>query len=300
MLVVRPVTVDDTVFVSSTVPESEPVWSSVTSYAQGAVVRGHTPATTHRLFESQQSSNSNHDPTTDTGTWWIETGPSNRWAMFDTLIETQTEADDEIGAVVQPEGIVDTVSVQAISAATLRVVQTDDGEGVVFDETFNLVSDSGITDEYSWCFEPIRRLTEKTITGLKPYAGASVSVTLEAEGETVKCGALVPGLSRWVGRTRYGVQVGILDFTQKSRDQYGRYVVIPGSYSKRGAFPILVENTLIDELVDLLAGLRTTPTLYVGDEDYASTTVYGYFRDFNVEIAYPTHSLCSLEIEGLT
>ena len=299
MLVVRPVTITDDILVSSSVPESEAVWSSGATYGANAIVRGHTDATAHRLFESQQAGNLNHNPTTDTGAWWVEIGPSNRWAMFDTTISTQTEAEDEIETVTAPPGLVDTISVQAVSAASLRIVQEDDDEGVVYDETFSLVSDSGITDPYAYCFEPIERLSELTVTGLKPYAGSTVTVTLEEPGETVLCGALIPGLSRDIGGAQYGATVGIIDFTRKTRDTNGNYTVIPGAFSKRANFQVLVENTFIDQLQNLLISLRATPTLYVGSDAYAITTVYGYYRDFNVEIAYPTKSLCSIEIEGL-
>jgi hypothetical protein len=124
-------------------------------------------------------------------------------------------------------------------------------------------------------------------------------VTLEAPGETVLCGALIPGLSRDIGGAQYGATVGIIDFTRKTRDTNGNYTVIPGAFSKRANFQVLVENTFIDQLQNLLISLRATPTLYVGSDAYAITTVYGYYRDFNVEIAYPTKSLCSIEIEGL-
>lgn len=299
MLVVRPVTITDDILISSSVPESEAVWSSGTTYAADAIVRGHTDATAHKLYESQQASNTNHNPTTDDGTWWLEIGPTNTWAMFDTTISTQTEDENEIEVVIEPPGLVDTISVQAVSAASLRIIQVDDDEGTVYDETFSLVSDSGITDPYAYCFEPIERLSELTVTGLKPYAGSTVTVTLAADGETVLCGALIPGLSRDIGGAQYGATVGIIDFTRKSRDAFGRYTVIPGAFSKRANFQVMVENTFIDQLQNLLTSLRATPTLYVGSETYASTTVYGFFRDFNVEIAYPTKSLCTIEIEGL-
>jgi hypothetical protein len=36
------------------------------------------------------------------------------------------------------------------------------------------------------------------------------------------------------------------------------------------------------------------------DTRYAPNSVYGFFKDFNIEVSYPTQSWCSLEIEGLT
>ena len=51
----------------------------------------------------------------------------------------------------------------------------------------------------------------------------------------------------------------------------------------------------------LLEDLRATPAVWLGTDssDYDSLNVYGYYRDFNIEITYPSYSLCRLEIEGL-
>lgn len=300
MFIVRPVTISGSIFVSSTVAESEAVWSSGTTYADGAVVRGHTTDTAHLTYESQQAGNTNHNPTTDDGTWWLATGATNRWKMFDGSITSQTQAADEIEVEVMPPGLINTASVQNVSAASVQFVMTDDDEGVVYDQTFSLVSDSGIADPYAYCFEPIERVGELTITDLPPYAGASLTMTLSATGETVKCGALIIGQGRNVGGTQYGATVGILDFSRKERDRFGNYSVAEGAFSKRANFTVMVENTYVDQLQILLASLRATPTLFVGSETYGSTTVFGFFRDFNVEIAYPTKSLCTIELEGLT
>jgi len=35
------------------------------------------------------------------------------------------------------------------------------------------------------------------------------------------------------------------------------------------------------------------------DDRFSPLTMLGFYRDFNIDIAYPEHSLCRLEIEGL-
>ena len=56
----------------------------------------------------------------------------------------------------------------------------------------------------------------------------------------------------------------------------------------------------VDEIVNLLAEYRATPIVYIGSDAYASTIVYGFYKDFTVVIAYYLKSICNLEIEGLT
>ena len=67
--------------VSSTIPETDyGVWNSGTTYSVGQRVDVTTGV--HKIYESLQGTNLNHSPTTSP-TWWVEVGPTNRWAMFD-------------------------------------------------------------------------------------------------------------------------------------------------------------------------------------------------------------------------
>ena len=49
-----------------------------------------------------------------------------------------------------------------------------------------------------------------------------------------------------------------------------------------------------------MRALRSTPVVWIGSPGYESTIIYGFCRDFNVELALPTHAHCSFRIEGLT
>jgi len=46
--------------------------------------------------------------------------------------------------------------------------------------------------------------------------------------------------------------------------------------------------------------LPGTPVLWIGSESFESLTVYGFYKEFSIDLAYPTVSYCSLTIEGLT
>jgi hypothetical protein len=62
-----------------------------------------------------------------------------------------------------------------------------------------------------------------------------------------------------------------------------------------------IDGSFIDDVVTTLAAYRSTPIVWIGaDNIYTSLIVYGFYKDFDVDIAYPTVSYCSLTIEGLT
>lgn len=117
---------------------------------------------------------------------------------------------------------------------------------------------------------------------------------------TVSCGAVIIGLSRAIGGTAYGAALGITDFSIKQADDFGNLTVVERAYQKTGDFTVFVQNTYIDTLQDMLAGLRATPALYIGAAAFGSSAIYGFFKQFSVAIQYRDVSVLTIQIEGLT
>ena len=302
MKIVRPISILDAHLTSSSVAENDyAAWSAGTTYALGDT-RIYVVADTHWIVESLQNSNTGHTPTgLDSDTWWLKIGATNRWKMFDGVIQSQTSAADEIAVtLVSATERVDSVALFNIDCASAHVTVTDATDGLVYDETVSMVSASGITDWYAYFFEPITRISDYVFTELPPYLNADIDVTLTATGGTALCGACVIGLSRDIGSTQVGAQVGIQDYSIKQQDAYGNYSILERAYNKRAVFQVKVENTLIDEMQTILAGYRATPVVYVGTDEYASTMIYGFYKDFSTVIEYQDVSILSIELEGLT
>lgn len=296
---VRPTKVTDAILVSSNVPETEyTAWAAGVTYADGAFVRL-VATDVHKIYQSAQADNVGHDPQTDDGTWWIDAGSTNRWAMFDESVQSQTTAQDSLEVSLRSTGVLDTLALLNVSGASVSVTLTDPSEGVVLSETYSLVSNAGIDDWWKWFFEPITRKTDLLIP-LPPYAGALLDVAIDAPGETAACGVMIVGLSKEIGGTQLGASVGIQDYSRKGRDDFGNAVVVERAYSRRANLSIVTDNTAIDALLTLLAQYRATPVLYIGTSLYSSTIIYGFYRDLAIEIQWPEQSLLNLEVEGLT
>lgn len=300
MKLIRPVAVDDDVLTASSVPEDEPVWNSGATYALNAVVRG-SGDYAHRAFRSLQATNTNHALTPQVGnTWWEEIGATNRWKMYDGSVQSQTVRAEGIQVEHLPPTRVDSVALLNVDAASAQVTVIDPTEGVVFNQEYSLISDSGISDWYKFFFEPVERKPKLVVTGMPPLAGVTLAVTLSDPDGIAKCGALVPGLSREIGGTQFGVNLGIQDYSVKQRDQFGNFGVVERAFSERGNFTIFVANGYVDRLQSLLSGYRATAIVYLGDEAYGATALYGFYRDFSTVISYPDVSVLQLEIESLT
>lgn len=302
MKIIRPVAVADVNLLSSSVAENDyAAYNAGSTYGLGDRAI-YVVADTHWVVESLQAGNVGHTPTGEkSDAWWLKTGNTNRWRMFDGAVQSQTSAADEIVVTLRSTTRrIDSVALFNVDCATARVRVIDGIDGVIYDKIVSMVANSGIADWYAYSFEPIVRRADKIFTGLPPYLGATIEVTLTDTGGTALCGACVPGLSRTIGRTQYGIQTGIDDYSVKQRDDFGNITVLERDWSKRSALQVLVPNTMIDELQILLAGYRATPVVVTGVDQYASTGVYGFIKSGQVVISYPNDSILSIEMEGLT
>ena len=299
MKIVRPVTIGENQFWSSNILEDDyAVWDSSTTYSIYARVIVST-TDYHKVFESVVGSNVGFNPVTDNGTKWLLVGSTNRWRMFDGSPSEQSSRASQITVSLAPAEYADSVALMNISAASVTITQTDPTDGLVYNQTYSLVSSSAIQDWYAYFFTPIARVPDFAVTDLLPYPTATIAVTLDDIGAQVLCGECVIGLSREIGDTQYGASVGIVDYSIKQADVWGNYSITERAFAKRGEFTVWVEAEAVTELQHILASYRATPAVYVGSDFYASTLIYGFYKDFSIDIATPSYSVCTIQVEGL-
>jgi hypothetical protein len=267
-------------------------YDSAAVYAQGDRV---IDLDGHRIYESAFDANTGNVLTDQA--WWIDAGATNRWAMFDTVNGTLTTHPEQIDVTVMPVGMVDALALLNLDASTVRVIVN----GGAYDQTVNLTSTSGIDDWYAYMFSEVVRRSDVTFYDLPPYASPSIEVIIDGGGGAAQCGTMVVGLSRRLGGTQYGAGLGIDDFSRKETDQFGNYLLTERAFRRRGDFKFMFKNTDLDEIVRLLSLYRATPIIYDATSGlYGSALVFGFYKSFDVEIAYPNDSLCTLSTEGLT
>ena len=117
----------------------------------------------------------------------------------------------------------------------------------------------------------------------------------------MSCGVCKFGEVIGIGSSEYGATSGITDYSRKEADDFGRYSIVKRAYSKKMTLRVLTEKSDYPRISRALANLRATPAVWVATDssDYEPLTVYGFYKDFSVDVAYPTLHYCSLEIEGL-
>lgn len=295
MKVIKPVQFDaSTHLVSSTAVEAYAAYNPATIYAKDAFVDYGT-----HIYQSLVNSNTAKQPDTSPAEW-VLIGPDNTHSMFDDQTSTTTTSTSPL-TIVLDTGLCNALGLLGLVGSQVVVTVRDDtGGNVVYTRTISL-DGTFIFDWYQYFFEPYVQIGQIVLTDLPPYLTAELTVSLTGTG-TIQIGTLTWGTQYDLGDAEYGAALGIIDYSKKETDEFGVTTFVRRDFSKRLTARLLLQNTQINRVQRVLADLRAQPAIWVTSDvdDLAPLTVYGFFRDFAIEVAYPTQSYCSLEIEGLT
>lgn len=296
MIIIQPVPVTAAMLTASNVPETEyPAWTA------GTYTLGQRRIYDHRVYEVIVSSTSAQPDVGAAATppSWLDLGATNRFKMFDQIISTQTVYAAEIDVDILPGAVINAAAFFGLSGNSITLTMTDPIEGVVYTETRDLQDNTLIVDWYTYFFEEIAFLPDMVFLGLPAYGSATITAYVDGGAGDAKVGEVVIGKQRTLGATNFGTSVSIIDYSVKSTDDFGNTVITTRAYSKRADYDVTVETASVAAVQKALADIRTTPTVFIGDEDRPETVVYGFYKQFNIVLSTPSISDCSIEVEGL-
>lgn len=295
MLIVNPLVLTTGMLLSSTAAlSSYASWSAGTAYTIGQFV------TYNNKDWKAAAGSTGVTPGTDP-TKWVDQGYSNRYKFMDQSVSTQVSGTTSIVMQLSVPSIYNSISFFGLKGATITVKVSTLSEGVVYERTTNLIDNSAISSWYSWFFEPIEYTTDLVLTDLPSYSNTTLEVTISAStGTEVLIGEMVVGTKRKIGLTQYGTQVGIRDYSKKEIDEFGNFVIVKRNYAKRVDFDVAIETSKVSAIQQIFSKLRTTPTVFIGNEEIQSTIIYGFYKEFAISISTPSYSEGTIEVEGLT
>lgn len=296
MRIVTPQPITEAILTSTNVLENDyPAWVA------GTYTLGTRRIWQHKIWEVIIASTTSQPDTGAAATppEWQLISATNRYKMFDGVISTQTSRTGTIAVTVTPGDIVNAVAFFGLAGNTINVTMTDPVEGTVYNQTKSLQDNTLISDWYTYFFESVYQKTDAVFADLPSYLNAVITVTVNAGAATASCGEMVMGRQRTLGLSNFGTSVSIQDYSRKTTDDFGNVVIEQRAFTKRADYDVTVETSRVSVVQKALADIRTTPTVFIGEEDRPETVVYGFYRSFNIIISTPTLSDCSLEVEGL-
>lgn len=230
---------------------------------------------------------------TDTTTW-LDLGTTNKYAMFDDKVGSQTTCNTTLSVTLTPSEKFNSAAFIDVEGVSIRVQV-----GPYYDKTVMLNTRS-VSNWYEFAFEPFNTKTAVVFTDMPPTGAYPLTITINAgAGNVAKCGVCKVGMAREIGGVEYGVGFGIRDFSLKTEDEFGTISVTERAYSRKLNVPLVVDNAFLDEFDRLLIAYRAKPIVWVASSKYSALIAYGYAKNFDTVIHYPDISKCQLTIEGL-
>lgn len=294
MRYIVPTTITDAMLISSSVAEDDhAAWAAATAYVAGdRAIR----VATHSIYERLVSGTTATAPESDAVNW-SRVGPTSRWAMLDGAVGTTTTANDSITVTIEP-GIVRGLALLDMDVEAVTVSMSVGGD-VIYSAVIDPIGTQESCDNfYDYFFEAIQRRRTLILTNIPPYQEGHITITVIGSGE-ISVGSLVVGAVYELGTTLAGATVGIIDYSRKTVDDFGVSSVTERAYSKRMSLPVMLPTNLVDLASARLARVRAKPVVWIGDERVESLIVYGFIKDWSIDIPGMLTSTCSLQVEGL-
>lgn len=298
MRFIRPIAVTPANLISTNVPETDyDLWLSTKAYALGD-----RAMLDHRNYEALAAVAAGVKPgaeiVTDTSpAKWLDLGATNRWKAFDDLVGTLTTNPETVTFTIKPGTVVNSLALFNVQGESVTVTMMDPVEGVIYSNNISLI-DTAVDNWYDWFFEEIDSRTSIVVLDMPAYGTANVTVTVTSSG-TAAVGAVVIGKLTLIGTSVYGAGVGIDDYSTKERDKFGNLKLVEGEYSDNGDFPIVVDTDRVSKIKRMLAQIRATLVVWIAEETYEATIIYGFYKSFNEVYSGPVVSDMQLTIEGV-
>ncbi len=228
---------------------------------------------------------------------WLDLGATNKFAAFDEKFGSQTISTSSLVMVLTPGKPIDSLAIINCTGSDILIESTCPGM-TSYSKSFKLNSSVGVFSWSTYFLAPIIAEKDVVITDLKPFKNQVITITITGPGE-VGIGNIAMGAVIDLGQLEYSAKIGITDYSKKSVDaDFGTVELVKRNYAKRFSGTIIVPNDFVDQLAGILASVRSTPVIWIGAH-YSSLVVWGWYKDFEVDLKTFTTSYCSITIEGL-
>lgn len=296
--VLVPIPITDSNLTSSTVPENDyPAWAAATPYAiADRVIKG------HRIYEAVRA-NTSKDPTLEinqgAGRFWINLAPTNRYAMFDNEVSTQTIIPTTLTVVLHP-GPFNSAFLAGLDGEQLQITVKDAPGGNVTESINTTLEGSAPSDYWEHFYDPFKPATDYLLTDIDPYHNAEITVTISRTSGDVKVGVLVVGDNRPLGTTLKGATAEPRSFNFIKTDEFGNTTIKKRKNARdmavSGYVPIEEANTVLETLTDVLG----VPAVLSGTNlpEYSGLRGFGLVKGRLVYDGVDSATL-SVTLEGL-
>jgi len=299
MKVIVPVEVTESVLLYTNVTEADAAaWNSGTTYALGDQVM-----VSHRVYTSAQASNTNH-AVTDTA-WWTDSGPTNRYKMFDTESNTQTVRALSIHVQLAAAGRIGAIALVGVEADSVRIQAGGAGSPIVYtyDSEAIDVLERATTTWSEYFFGEFRYKTSLVRLDLPLGTNTVIDIEATKTSGNVKIGAVIMGTAYEMADTEINPVSDQIDYSRVNTDSFGTTTITRRKRVKKLTMRGLLTSDEVERLVQIRDDISAVVCFFMGVDDdtdphFNALSAMGIITRCPIEVASTEHSYVNAEIQG--
>lgn len=231
---------------------------------------------------------------------WLFLGTTNKYRMFDKYLNTQSIKNGKIiiellayGCKALFLGNLDasTVNIKVIDNNTLEII-----------ETFEKKLKRNINSWFDYFYGDWKDNKKSQLLYERTTATRNVSIIIEIDNGSndAKCGIFCCGDIKKVGITKFGLNIGSLDYSTVATDtSTGETFLMEGNYAKTMDLDLFTKTENAMSLDKILNDARGKGVVFIaGYSD--DTIVYGYKQKHSTVMSGPVETIITVNIIGLT
>lgn len=303
MKVIKPINIDDSNLLSSTIPEPDSSAGEI-EWTAGTYVKGvrRIVSSEHKVYEVVADPDTTDNPVTGAAAspqTWVEVGPTNKYAMFDNVNSTTSNGDD-IVVELKTGFVAAGLAGFNITANSINITCVSAVDGEVYNIDIEMIDNSEVVDWLTYFTEPFVITDQFILTDIPAYSDLTTTVTFT--GVSASVGTLINGKVVDLGVAQYGTSWQGLDFSKKERDQFGNVAIKPGLTADRLDYDVTAERDRFPSLKRELRSLVGIPTVWIGNPDKPNdgTATFGYYVDNQINISNPALLDLTITVESFT
>ena len=285
---------------------SETAWAASTAYAVGDVrIRG----TTHRKYRCAVAHTSAASPVPeDDPTRWVDIGPTDRWAPFDSYTNTRATAVTSMTYVLSP-GYVNAMALYGLVGAQYSITIKDAPAGAtIYSKTGFLAQDPQGWYEYLFVEQPALDKLVLHNLPIRPTAEITITITA-ASGQPVGIGMIVVGdfvplvgdTAEW-GGVQYGATAEPVTYSYINTDEYGTTTIVRRHAATNMRCTVMMPRQFADAALQRLQSVLDRPVACIAttSKGYDGLNVFGLIS--TSPVSYDSFNIASIDInvKGLT
>jgi hypothetical protein len=235
-------------------------------------------------------------------TKWLELGPTNAWAMFDTIRSTGSTTPTQQTIVLSPNARVDSVAVMGMVATDVTIT-VHDGVTQVYSASVTLSIRESV-GWYSYFFGGFFDKPNMVKFDLPPIAQATITITVSNTAGNVTTGSVIVGMHTYIGAVQYGAQFDSLNFSTVERDFAGSVnLMVQRRNVPKTTQTLIAEKSLVNNIRLVKDALGGVPAVWSGLDDenefFDSLLILGFYNKFLFDFSMTDHVQIILELEEI-